>query len=202
MNGNDPVIMKYTYNYNALLPFNKSGKWFLARTAGLHLRYAEAANRFGHTKVAYCLLNDGIAANYRGPESEKLNGDITYEQKTLLPFPFNFDGAMSSTSQIPWSRGTYHRTRGVRSRVAQAKLPFPNTADSVLVLENQLISEAGLELAFEGQRWPDLVRIALRRNDPSFLADAVYQKHLRAGNPEAATIRTKLMNPDNWFLPF
>lgn len=199
--GTQPVIMKYIYNYNPLLPTNKEGKWFIYRTAGLHLRYSEAVNRSGYTKIAYSLLNNGIAANYRGPQSDLLDGDITYEQKTLLPFPYDWDAAMSTTSQIPYSRGTHHRNVGVRSRVSLENTVYPVSSDSIMVMENQLIDEASRELAFEGQRWPDLVRIALRRNDPSYLADKVYQKHLDAGDPDAEAIRSKLMDPANWFLP-
>jgi hypothetical protein len=69
-------------------------------------------------------------------------------------------------------------------------------------MENAIIDEAGLELAYEGQRWGDLERIALRRNDPSFLANKIYQKLLRDGNPNASTVQAKLMNPANWYLPF
>jgi len=60
------------------------------------------------------------------------------------------------------------------------------------------------ELAFEGHRWPQLLRIAMRRN-PSVLADRVYEKLSKSNNPEAvsraAGVRAKLMSGD-WFLPF
>ena len=39
-----------------------------------------------------------------------------------------------------------------------------------------IINEDALELAYEGERWPDLLRIAIRRNDPSFIADKIYDK--------------------------
>jgi hypothetical protein len=58
-----------------------------------------------------------------------------------------------------------------------------------------------LELAFEGQRWGDLVRIAIRRNDPSYLANKIYEKLDKAGYPEASSVRQKLMTRANWFLP-
>ncbi|HQK41362.1 MAG TPA: RagB/SusD family nutrient uptake outer membrane protein, partial [Flavobacterium alvei] len=68
--------------------------------------------------------------------------------------------------------------------------------------ENNIIQEDALELAYEGSRWEDLVRIALRRNDPAFLADKVYDKLSKEGNSNASTVRTKLMNVQNWYLPF
>jgi len=72
----------------------------------------------------------------------------------------------------------------------------------LLSIESGLVKEGALENAFEGTRWPDLVRVALRRNDPAFLADKIYSKLLKDGTPNAAAIRTKLMTPANWYLPF
>ena len=64
-----PVIMKYLYNYLGAnnVPVNilsKPGKWFLTRTASLHLHYAEAANRAGKHKLAYAITNKGINYHY------------------------------------------------------------------------------------------------------------------------------------------
>ena len=74
--------------------------------------------------------------------------------------------------------------------------------DSLISIENNIIEEAALELAFEGNRWGDLVRVALHRNDPAFLADKVYAKLNAEGNAQAASVRTKLMSKENWYLPF
>jgi hypothetical protein len=64
-----------------------------------------------------------------------------------------------------------------------------------------LTDEAGLELAYEGQRWSDLLRIAIRRNDPSFIADKVYAKLIKEGSGNAGSARAKLMNKE-YYLPF
>lgn len=74
--------------------------------------------------------------------------------------------------------------------------------DDVIATENHIINEDALELAYEGNRWEDLVRVALRRNDPSFLADKVYDKLSKEGNTNASAVRTKLLNVNNWYLPF
>ena len=108
-------------------------------------------------------------------------------------------------------RGIWYRNVGVRGR-ANLQPVLTNMYDyHALTLdptdalkdstENYLINEAALELAFEGQRWSDLLRIAIRRNDPSFLADKVYAKLQKAGNPNAEAVRAKLSG-GNWFLPF
>ncbi len=62
-----------------------------------------------------------------------------------------------------------------------------------------IITEMALEGSFEGYRFNDLMRIALRRNDPAYLADPV---SLRYGVMNANDdLRQKLMNPKNWYLP-
>jgi hypothetical protein len=56
-----------------------------------------------------------------------------------------------------------------------------------------------LELAFEGKRWFDLMRVARRRNDPMYLANKVAAKF--SDPVQAEAIRNKLSNMQNWYLP-
>ena len=195
-----PVIVKFLYNYlntSTGLPINlleKSGKWFLYRTATLHLRYAEAANRDGQTKIAWALVNAGIKSAY----DDLTQPDPTLRRITLQPSPYDFDARKLDAPSI---RGKYHRNLGIRARVGTTLLPVTLQQD-MLGMENKIMDEAALELAYEGNRWQDLMRIANRRNDPAFLADKVYNKLLKDGNPAAGTVRAKLMNKANWFLPF
>lgn len=189
MLNDQPVIMKYLYNYldeKSFAPINlfaKNGKWFLYRAASLHLDFAEAANRDGHQPLAYALLNQGLTT---------IPNKITNEGN-----PYNFDARKSENPRIT---GDWSANAGIRGRANLYSLDV--TGDSTLFIEDQVISEAGLELAYEGRRWSDLVRIALRRNDPAFLADKIYNKLIAQNNPKAAEVRTRLMNKENWYLPF
>jgi hypothetical protein len=193
----DPVITKYISTYDPLYPFERGGQWHLWRTGGIHLHFIEAANRDGQYKLAAALMNLGIRPTYGVPGAV----DVTYLERTNLPFPYDFDGRSAGPSQIPaGTRGPWHRNIGVRGRVYLEAREIP-PADSLLSIENFVLDESALELAFEGQRWGDLVRIAIRRDDPSILADRIFAKLQRAGYPEAAAVREKLMDRANWFLP-
>lgn len=189
MLNNQPVIMKYLYNYldgNTFLPINlqqKSGKWFLFRAASLHLYFAEAANRDKHGMIAYDLVNSGLSS-------------LPNQISTEAP-PYDFDARKSTNPTII---GDWYLNSGIRGRASLQNRTV--SQDSLISQENNIISEAGLEMAYEGRRWPDLVRIARRRNDPSFLADKIYNMLLKENDPKAAEVRSKLMNQDNWFLPF
>ncbi|MCC9165808.1 RagB/SusD family nutrient uptake outer membrane protein [Pontibacter harenae] len=216
-----PVVQKYLENINPLLPREAPGNWFLARASLVHLRFAEAANRDGKHKVAYALLNDGIRATYDPTwnpitrPSLSINKDVTDIQRTLDAAPYDFDGRQGD---FPNYRGPWYRNTGIRGRIGVRTNQIDSTAyydlsirsapvltdqnGLVTHIEDKIIEEAALELAFEGNRWPDLLRIAIRRNDPAFLADRVYEKLQKAGNPQASAVRSKLMNKENWFLPF
>ncbi len=65
-------------------------------------------------------------------------------------------------------------------------------------VEDLIIDEDALELAFEGCRFSDLARVAIRRNDPSFLASRVAK---RKGTMDM-TMYNILLNQNNWYLPF
>ena len=201
--GGQPVAMKYLYNYinyNTMLPFNqltKNGKWFLYRQSTMHMRFAEAANRMGRHRLAWGLMNSGLAGAYPAPTS-----DVTHFHNTLFDaYPYNFDGRNSGNSGVPYYRADWYRNIGIRVRANVADVVVP-AADSMQTIENSILKEGALENAFEGSRWPDLLRIAIRRNDPSIIADKVYNKILKDGSGNAAAARAKLMNPANWYLPF
>ncbi len=205
-----PVIMKFLYNYlNAAtptsdnLPFNvlvEQGKWFLARAATLHLHYAEAANRAGKYRVAYAIVNKGIGFTFDPIPGGSNARDVTNIQQTFLPYPYDFDARVGDA---PPYRNTWYRNKGIRGRAQLKPVPITNPADSLIQNENMIINENALELAYEGERWPDLLRIAIRRNDPAFIADKIYSKLIKSGLSAGAAgqARAKLMAKD-WFLPF
>jgi hypothetical protein len=198
-----PVIMKYLYNYidpATSLPITlaaNSGqdqsKWFLYRAANLHLHYAEAANRDGRHKLAYALVNLGILTTFSDSTSAANN---TNTQQSIDIYPYYFD----ARNGTPVIHADWYRNAGIRGRAYLKAQTL--TGDSTLAVEDQIVSESALELAYEGNRWSDLVRVALRRGDPSYLADRVYHKLQREGNAQADAVHARLMNQANWYLPF
>jgi hypothetical protein len=72
----------------------------------------------------------------------------------------------------------------------------------MLGLEDAIVQESALTLAYEGQRWSDLLRIAIRRNDPSFLANKVADRLNRDGFGSAAAAAQAKLLAGNYYLPF
>ncbi|MGE9313866.1 RagB/SusD family protein [Niabella sp. CJ426] len=201
-----PVAMKFISKYlkwDTKAPLDvlvKNGDWYLFRQTHLVMRFAEAANMEGWHRLANAFFNNGISGNF---DSAGATNKTKWQNTLTYPYPYDFD-ARNSGDNSPYFRGPWYRHTGVRSRAYL--LPYTITAttkaDSLVQVENGILQESALENAFEGTRWADLLRIARRRNDPSIIADKVYQKLLKGGDPNAGAARAKLMNREGWYLPF
>jgi hypothetical protein len=218
-----PEINKYTYYYNPLLPFETNSKIILYRGGTMFMRFAEAANLDGRHRIAGALINEGIRDNWDPAPGAGQSRDVTNIQQTrdeiTLQYevaPYYFDARMGD---FPQYRNGWYRNVGLRTRASSLN----HRVDSVLyfnmtvrprtyidepgltlAVENFIIEESALELAFEGNRWGDLLRFALRRQatEPDFLADKIGAKFDASGSPEAGAVKARLADPANWYLPF
>jgi hypothetical protein len=167
-------VNPYVNKYSIDVTNPESSDIILSRAADIHLLLAEAYNRMGDEesqKYALMLLNQGV----------------------------------NSTNPKPPAFSTWSGNLGIRGRAYLQARIVPERDSIPLdvrtnMIEDYIIAERAMELAFEGKRWFDLVRIAERRNDPAYLADRVAAKFAGTGNYDI--IRNKLMNPENWYLPF
>jgi hypothetical protein len=144
----------------------------ISRAADVHLLLAEALNRMGDAESQkYALL--------------------------LLNAGFN------STNPKPAAYNRWSSNLGVRGRAyLLAKTPPIDLTGDALIeyIEDLIIQERAMELAFEGKRWFDLVRIAQRRDNPEYLAGRIAAKY--KDPTEAARIHGILMQKANWVLPY
>ena len=191
--------------YQQITKFN-SRNVHIWRRQMVYLRMAEALNRAGYPRFAFKILQEGI-------NDENIASDVLPYYTTLA------DSAYIQQFSFPESRyklygklkegenqqGIHTRGSGNTPANAYYQMPEFDTPDSLSLqidsVERMIVNEGALELAFEGHRFYDLMRVALRRNDPSFLADKVYG---RRGQDERATVQSEikknLLNKNNWYL--
>ncbi len=87
-----------------------------------------------------------------------------------------------------------------RTRIAASPAAFKSNA-TIEEIEDAIMDERAAELAFEGYRWYDLVRIAKRRNDPNYLIDRVVAA-APSGKRDELRARLELQAANWWKLPY
>jgi hypothetical protein len=163
-----------------------------------YLRYAEALNRAGYPQSALCVLKYGLC-----PDNVKLYIDTLEAQAAgnLIVFPYNTLYSAKEDFIGVHAYGSGDAKCDTLYRLPQPDAALPTRQDTINyqipLLEDMIITEMALEGAFEGNRYYDLMRVALRRNNPAYLANPISS---RTGSTDAA-LRTLLMNKDNWYLP-
>lgn len=170
------------------------------RSTMVYLRYAEALNRAGYPQSAFAILKYGICDDILKQRVDPVELSLAGDLVSFDPELFRFDGSYFGIHSI--GSGDSHANQYYT--LPQPTEALPTRQDTVAyqipLVEDMIITEMALEGAFEGYRFNDLMRVALRRNDPAYLADPVSRRKGEA-DPEATGLRQKLMDPKNWYLP-
>ena len=196
------------------------------RTATVYLRLAEAINRMGYPDAAFAILKDGISDNLT---SYVVVGDSTdieagrYIRPETIKMLQSTIPFLSAENRITFeentgvhSRGTYY-TNGAFSPyqyntiVGRKLQEIDNTfnlqrssytaQDTINAVEDIICDEMALELAFEGNRFGDLTRMARHKNQAglngSDFGSKWLARKLAYKNPAVS-----LLDEKNWYLPF
>lgn len=161
----------------------------ICRASHVYLRYAEAVNRLGYHNLAFETMKSGL----NPPTSRKLVINKEIYDSTLMQIPFYL-----RFSEFQFTNNVGTKMRGLGNLNNDSTLFYiPANVDTTHFVEDELIKEMALELAYEGTRFQDLMRVAIRRNDPAYLADRVSVKYTTTKE----AVRAKLLNRTNWYLP-
>ena len=190
------------------------------RTATIYLRLAEAINRMGYPDAAFAILKDGInedlEAYVQHGDSTDLDAHRYIRPETLqmlqntVPF---LAPEYVSIFEDNWgihSRGCYYTQGGfspyqyeteIGKKLAEINTTQFTMADTINAMEDIICDEMALELAFEGNRFGDLTRIARHKNHAAYngsdFGSRWLAKKLAYKHPVV-----DLTDEKNWFLPF
>ncbi|MBQ8157434.1 MAG: RagB/SusD family nutrient uptake outer membrane protein [Prevotella sp.] len=195
---------------NEILTAQAIGK-FRSRNVGIwrrqmvYLHMAEALNRAGYPRFAFKFLESGV--NNSVIKNEVLSYYRTAADSAYIN-QFDFSDqyyALEGSDYATTTQGIHSRGSGDSRANANYKFPVFTTGDTLALqvdsIERMILTEGALEFVFEGHRFYDLMRMALRRNDPSFLADRVYA---RRGDTNIGTVKSEitkdLTDKNTWFL--
>lgn len=188
MAGYDTVVFKYSINKDR---YDQDANFIVYRAGGIQLYLAEiytwwAFERNGQistfTTNAVNIVNNG--SNYDPIVTRRQLGI-----RGRVGYTGTYDGLQ--VGNINYIHNPY------TNQVIGYTDLTGNLLAKQLYLEELIMDERGRELAFEGERFYDLIRVAKRRNDPSFLAKKVSAKF--SGSQRQA-IYNKLLNEKNWYI--
>ena len=192
---NNEANSRYFDYYQQMTKFNANYITVLRLTM-VWLRFAEALNRAGYPQSAFAVLKyglyeDAILNNIDETERNAAGGLLSFNANT-----FTEDNTIGIHSR--GSGDTQANKYYVMPQPTTQLASRQDTVDyQIPLVEDLIVNEMALEGFFEGYRFFDLMRVALRRGDNSYLADRVAQ---RSGTTDDA-LRTLLMDKRNWYLP-
>ena len=194
LGGQDPYS-EYSSIRHSISKF-RSDRVPICRLTMVYLRYAEALNRAGLPQSAMAVLKYGLC-------KENITAYVDSLEQVKAGDLIKFDENVFTREN---TIGIHSRGSGDSQCNAFYVLPQPQSqlatredtvAYQIPLVEDLIVNEMALEGSFEGYRFYDLMRVALRRNDPAYLANPVSQRN---GETDE-TLRTLLMNTKNWYLP-
>ena len=182
----------------------------------VYLRMAEALNMAGYPRMAFQILSTGlnndVIVNDVCPYYSE--SDSTWLRR--FDFPTSRYDIFTAEALVNYRITNAMNTMGIHSRGSgytpfNEYYQFPDSVEvdgqkqAVPVATQQayvselLLTEEALEFAFEGTRFYDVMRFALRSSNPGeFMGDII---SARAGSTNASEdIRSKLRNQENWYM--
>ena len=216
----DRIKTQYIYKYSSQRNVH------IYRRMMVYLRMAEALNRAGYPRMAFQILSEGLSneaiktnvlsryANYDAANDTV----VISESDSLVLAQFNFDDNLYGVVEAQeLAKGTVlatHNQIGIHQRGC-GFTPMDTTyvlphdtietdptkraqliKEQMAAVDSLILTESALEFAFEGTRYYDIMRFALRQPDPA----ASMKRIIEARRGSKTTYSTPLTDKNSWFM--
>lgn len=186
----DTVVWKYSWNKGV---FDQDANFPIYRAAGVHLWQAELY-------VWWKFEQNGVVREFTSNAVNIVNNGSNYSTDANRPQlgvrgRVGFGGAVDGI-KVGNINYIFHP---FTNEVIGYNNLSNNFLGKQLYLEDLIMEERARELAYEGERFYDLMRVAKRRNDPSYLAKLVSAKFPKERRQEMYNL---LLNEKNWYINY
>lgn len=170
----------------------------------IYLLYAEALNRADYPTAAFAVLKYGLCEeNMERMDSAYVDFNEFERAGDLVQFnPYYFRNYEDEADEDDWYGicGFHSRGSGDPTANANYRIPALSTRnDTIEYVEDLIMQEEALETYFDGKRFNDLMRVALRRGDSEYLADQVSKRNGQSN--QDMELFGRLKDSKNWYLP-
>jgi len=189
------LTTRYSYNYD---PSEKAVIYFareFAKEGAPELRRGEDASikKWGE--------NDYVIWKYVGMAPDGKTTRSGSEQRSCNWIVYRYADVMLMKAEALSQLGEFPEALDIINKVRRrAGIPDLALASSAVAFEDAILEERALELAFEGKRWFDLLRMG-RRNDYSRKGKLIEIIVQNVPSTQKRILATKLTNPLGWYLP-
>ncbi len=187
----DTIVYKYSLKSTG---FSGDPNYIIYRAGGVNLYLAEIYNYWVYED------GDGNAKSYTQNALNIINDGSNYNPSTTRT-QLGVRGRVSlgrGESAFKLTNITYFFDPFTNKVTGWIDLTG-NLLGKQYYLEDNIMEERARELAFEGERYYDLMRVAKRRNDPSYLAKRISSKYPGAKRDYVYNL---LLDERNWYINY
>ena len=183
----------------------------------VYLRMAEALNQAGYPRMAFQMLAQGVNNKVKNDTIYKFYSENDSLFLAQFDFPETLYGLFTVSDVVSSTFLASHNTIGIHTRGSgwtprneyyvmpddtTITDPEARLARQIAGVDSLILNESALEFAFEGTRYYDVMRYAMRQSNPGeTMAKIIYGRRGESRRAEMqGMIKKDLNNKANWFL--